>query len=578
MSSSSITTRHRRSTTACDECRRRKVRCDGEQPRCGVCLETGVDCEITQRATRGPKKGHLRDLKNRLVHLEAVLGSRAPGNDDRSDFLRGSLPSSAGTPSRAGFTPSVSPTVVPDPCARDTGTAESCLPCAVVACSSDLETFTPSVTSDVPSTRVRTSLQPITQVMHDELLLIQTRDQLYVDRVHPSIPILHQRRYMAWSKSSTMTPSRKCLQYAMWTLAALLSAQLRDMIDPLYQETKQMLERQTVDGEESSSNVSIELAQAWVLVATFESMRTYHRRAWMSVGRAFRLVQAMHYHEIDSPIDRRVMSSQQQGDFIQVEEKRRVFWMAYFLDHIISLRDDWPITLNEHVICTRLPIPDPDFQNGVQELGPLLSEALTDPALNLRSPFNECLILTTICGRSLLRSQQYQISKAYGSIGLDCTEQQRWLDGLLSSRLKALSHCYPSPLESNDPLILFTNILAQAAVIYYCKSMAETAPPSSIQATFEQKALEACRHIISLAETLPKLPSSKLHPLMPMPLFLCAEFLYGRMESDGSARTLIQRLFGIFCELRTVSDPEKSYVDLLPRSCVSKTADMICLC
>ncbi|KAL2813380.1 hypothetical protein BJX63DRAFT_394268 [Aspergillus granulosus] len=29
-----------------------------------------------------------------------------------------------------------------------------------------------------------------------------------------SIPILHQRRYRTWSKSSTRTASRRCLQYA----------------------------------------------------------------------------------------------------------------------------------------------------------------------------------------------------------------------------------------------------------------------------------------------------------------------------------------------------------------------------
>ncbi|KAL3442325.1 fungal-specific transcription factor domain-containing protein [Aspergillus insuetus] len=571
MNSSSNTTRHRRSTTACDECRRRKVRCDGQQPQCGVCLETGVACEMTQRATRGPKKGHLRDLKNRLVHLEALLeGQEAPEDDIQSGSSALSVFSN-GAPFRTPFTPSLSPSTRPTPCAHDTSTAKPCPPSATITFDSEPEGLMTGVTSHVFSSGVRTTLQPITKVMHDEL------DQLYMDRVHSSIPILHQRRYMAWSKSSTRSPSRKCLQYAMWTLAALLSAQFRDMVEALYQETKHMLERLTVDGDESSSNVATELAQAWVLVATFESMRTYHRRAWMSVGRAFRLVQAMHYHEIDSPVDRRGTSSPQEGDFVQVEEKRRVFWMAYFLDHIISLRDDWPITLNEHVICTRLPIPDADFQNGVQDLGPLLSEALTDPALNLRSPFNECLILATICGRSLLQSQQYQISKAYGSVGLDRAEQQRWLDGLLSSRLDVLSQCYPSPRESSNSMILFAHVLAQATVIYYCKSMAKIAPPSSIQATYEQKALEACRHIVSLAETLPELPSSKLHPLMPMPLFLCAEFLYSRMESDGAARTLIQRLFAIFCELKTVSDPDQSYLDLLPRSCVSKTADLVCL-
>ncbi|EHA25829.1 hypothetical protein ASPNIDRAFT_138298, partial [Aspergillus niger ATCC 1015] len=58
---------------ACDECRRRKLRCDGQKPQCGRCLDTGVACELTQRSARGPKKGHLRDLKNRLVYLEALL-------------------------------------------------------------------------------------------------------------------------------------------------------------------------------------------------------------------------------------------------------------------------------------------------------------------------------------------------------------------------------------------------------------------------------------------------------------------------------------------------------------------------
>lgn len=31
----------------------------------------------------------------------------------------------------------------------------------------------------------------------------------------------------------------------------------------------------------------------------------YHRQAWMSAGRAFRLVQAILYHKIDTPIDKR---------------------------------------------------------------------------------------------------------------------------------------------------------------------------------------------------------------------------------------------------------------------------------
>jgi hypothetical protein len=135
----------------------------------------------------------------------------------------------------------------------------------------------------------------------------------------------------------------------MWTLASMLSAHSRHLVEPLYHQAKQMLEDLSVETNDNSS-FNTALAQAWVLVVTFEFMRTYHRQAWMSAGRAFRLVQALRYHEIDNPIDKRGPSSPQCGDFIEVEERRRVFWMTYFLDHLISMRDDWPITLNEHVV------------------------------------------------------------------------------------------------------------------------------------------------------------------------------------------------------------------------------------
>lgn len=284
-----------------------------------------------------------------------------------------------------------------------------------------------------------------------------------------------------------------------------------------------MLENLSVETSETA------LAQAWVLVVTFEYMRTYHRQAWMSAGRAFRLVQAMRYHEIDNPIDKRGPSSPQCGDFVEVEERRRVFWMTYFLDHIISMRDDWPITLNEHVvgddlflkssraranelnhskICTRLPAPDADFQSGSHDLGPFLSEAMTEPTLKVRSSFNECLILATICGRSLLQSQRYHISKAYGDMTMDLTEQRRWLDSMLMNRLQVLSQ-YPAPTESYDPLLLFANILGQATVIYFCKAMTDTAEgPDGSQ--YQYRALEASTNIISFASTLRDLPFSRV--------------------------------------------------------------------
>lgn len=53
--------------SACEECRRRKLRCDRQQPRCRFCSESSVVCTFTSsRPPRGPKKGHLKVLQARI--------------------------------------------------------------------------------------------------------------------------------------------------------------------------------------------------------------------------------------------------------------------------------------------------------------------------------------------------------------------------------------------------------------------------------------------------------------------------------------------------------------------------------
>ena len=63
---------------ACEECRRRKLRCDRQQPQCGTCVEDGVECIFSPfQSSRGPKRGHLKLLQTRIgaVPLCLSLGS-----------------------------------------------------------------------------------------------------------------------------------------------------------------------------------------------------------------------------------------------------------------------------------------------------------------------------------------------------------------------------------------------------------------------------------------------------------------------------------------------------------------------
>lgn len=163
--------------------------------------------------------------------------------------------------------------------------------------------------------------------------------------------MLHQRTYLSWSKQDGKKNSQKCLQYAMWTLAALQSSQFRYLHDSIYRSSTQMLNAMcsSSTGEDPFDKEQI---QAWLLIAIYELMRSLHRRAWMSAGRAFRLVQLLRLHELDTPSQAAAVGE----NFTEREEKRRAFWVAYFLDHLFSISNDWPVTLHERIVSLKLCI------------------------------------------------------------------------------------------------------------------------------------------------------------------------------------------------------------------------------
>jgi hypothetical protein len=63
-----------RRTLACDDCRRRKVRCDGNRPSCTSCIRHGTTCHYQESAKkRGPKPGYIEKLERRLNLMEKML-------------------------------------------------------------------------------------------------------------------------------------------------------------------------------------------------------------------------------------------------------------------------------------------------------------------------------------------------------------------------------------------------------------------------------------------------------------------------------------------------------------------------
>ncbi|KAF9581990.1 hypothetical protein BGW38_000803 [Lunasporangiospora selenospora] len=75
-SSSSSTQKRSKITKACDNCRRRRVKCDGVPDGCGGCRAAKTQCIYTISNTkRGPPKGYVEVIEDRLGKIENMLTS-----------------------------------------------------------------------------------------------------------------------------------------------------------------------------------------------------------------------------------------------------------------------------------------------------------------------------------------------------------------------------------------------------------------------------------------------------------------------------------------------------------------------
>lgn len=134
----------------------------------------------------------------------------------------------------------------------------------------------------------------------------------------------------------------------MRTLAAAVSAQFQTLGDSLHADTKQALERLKASEQQSASGFLLEEIQAWLLLAIYEFMQKPQRHAMMTAGCAFRMIQVSRLYEVDAPDVVLGEFSAMSGDaWVEAEEKRRTFWMAYCLDRFAGLYGEWPLMLHE---------------------------------------------------------------------------------------------------------------------------------------------------------------------------------------------------------------------------------------
>ncbi|PTB62994.1 hypothetical protein BBK36DRAFT_1128347 [Trichoderma citrinoviride] len=398
---------------ACEECRRRKARCDRVRPKCGICADSGRNCVVLdKRSQRGPKKGQLKDLRSRLMLLE----QRLVGQDDalnmqqERDSLSCPTPSEKVSPERDFVSSSASTDIGLDTAMSSTAGAFALF--GSTSGSDKMPPLTPDLTtattaasmascickgwqtesgmfSTSPFPQIPITPQSTTAPSRMSSMSLATADPVMPDvRVHPFAPMVHKRRYYAWASDANVSPARTALRSAMRTIASAMSPQFCDIGQVMYASTRRMLETQDACPDtglpwmtrlkppHEQPKIDHERIQAWLLLAYYDVLRRSEHQAFITARRAFRLLRLSGLCEMDvdacsggqghvatctppaetswnmqmCPSEGQMDEVGLQQDWVSVEEKRRTIWSAFLLDRLSTMVNDQPTMLMEEMV------------------------------------------------------------------------------------------------------------------------------------------------------------------------------------------------------------------------------------
>ncbi|KAL4936318.1 hypothetical protein BDV06DRAFT_216772 [Aspergillus oleicola] len=599
------TGRRQQNALACEECRARKLRCDMGEPQCATCANLGIPCTVnTDRRPRGPRKGHVKILKSRISTLERQLSEKAESQMGKRKDLEGDGGMTAAQPlldaeDPLNFDPSdgtfggsnrVRSLNLSEDHSNNLigGQAFEFPPCPSVMPAVDLNSewskqiealpdfayfsSTLSLPGDMPNSTpgcpVEVGMQPLEldppsgvgspllagpSPVQMSALERADLDDIFFERAYMFAPIVNQQRYYARSAREPDTGEPfACLQHAMRTVAASMCSQFKAILPFLCGHAQCILNawEQKIPDEA----LPFELVQARLLLAIYEILKTNPRKGWISAGRCFHLVHLVKLDEIDNPKAWKTLTL----SWVEVEERRRTFWTAYALDRYANLVNGLPITLNDHMILTRLSAPEAAFRRQQPVKTEFLAAAMVRINDQQLSPYAKSIVIVTILARCLSHRNQCKVERIMYPSCEECLARHRKLETVLSQGIQATMTGASFDMESCNSEYIFIEMLAQAAVLVLFTALRsvpdDTDTYHEVCGEYEKKAFKAAERIHSLAQQLPHLGCFRVHPFTPIALFICADFMRSPMALNPNSASQFKTICACLRHLAPVNN------------------------
>ncbi|PBP27361.1 fungal-specific transcription factor domain-containing protein [Diplocarpon rosae] len=553
---------------ACVICRKRKLKCDGTKPSCSTCSRLGHSCAYDEvRRKSGPKRGYVKALEERLSMLGFLLllgityaerpeANEPPPSEQVENLLKTQDPVAAvlevptnftlGEGNASGIGPGALPAgdfnisnasidIVNGAQADRWGfNGESPQPVidhmafstANLNLSMGLDAN--SFTWEMIGLGLEEPLPP--QETIDELF----RHDIYFEKIHPSVPMIHKYRYLA---AMNLAPSQRppvALRYAMWTLAASVVDKFVDLKNHFYHRARKYMEADTLKGH-GEHIISVAHAQTHALLAQYEFKMMSFPRAWMSTGSAIRICQMMGLHRLDGagldvkqclPVPR---------DWTEREERSRTFWFCFCADRYASIGTGWPMVIDEKDIQTDMPSSDEAFNMSMQERTNSLQESMSPSGASKLSPFGSVVLMACLFGRNLTHLHRPDSDGRDGDINGEFWKRHRKIDNILLNTSLSMPSHLKLPNGIANPNIVFANMNIHTSTICLHQAAIYKAEknhlPSSIGAGSKVRCITAANEISNIMRMVYHMDLSSMNPFVCFCLYVAARVFVQYLKS-----------------------------------------------
>ncbi|KAJ9063074.1 hypothetical protein DSO57_1004006 [Entomophthora muscae] len=334
---------------ACDACRKKKIKCDGQDNKeCSSCATKKVECVYTPTSTkRGPRQGYIETLEKRLELMEKLLQPL------KNIELR-SFPTPTSGMAENQFSDEYA-------LSRNRGSLSSDGLCIMPQSNArsgespnfgDIEQYLLNESSLVFPSIPSPPTPPIPVISPE---VSEHLISLYFTYQHPLLPIIHRATFL-----NSFNDNKQCalLLFTIYALASRFSSHPEVCKDPCYSSGEEYITHAKILLESSSySTPSLPTVQALVLMSLHEFGCNRYPTAWMYSGLAVRMGQHLNLYSIDKKDNKTRFS------WVEMETRRRTWFGCCLMDRFISTKTSWPMAIHDEDCNVHLPGDDFKWEN-----------------------------------------------------------------------------------------------------------------------------------------------------------------------------------------------------------------------